>query len=164
MVVSGVNQLSPGMPPPQSASGVGASRTATARPHEEQKRTFSEHTAPHAEQVTIGRIVSHRETSERSLILEYAGLSQSILGTGLRLIDPSSQLVDSRQSASEWVVSEYVVIPRQSEASPTFSLVPAFNGRRVSALPIRCGNLLPSGQCISCSHSDRRTGSHFPHS
>jgi len=28
-----------------------------ARPHEEQKRTFSEDTAPHPEQVTIGRIV-----------------------------------------------------------------------------------------------------------
>lgn len=43
-----------------SDSRVGVSRMATARPHEEQKRTFSEETAPHLEQVTIGRIVSHR--------------------------------------------------------------------------------------------------------
>ena len=28
-------------------------------PHEEQKQTLSEDTAPHLEQVTIGRIVSH---------------------------------------------------------------------------------------------------------
>ena len=57
-----------------------------------------------------------------------------------------------------------IVLPRQSEASLTFSFVPPFNGRRVSALPIRCGNLLPSGQCIVCSHEDRRTGSRLVHS
>jgi hypothetical protein len=31
-----------------------------ARPQEEQKRTLSEDTAPQPEQVSIGRIVSHR--------------------------------------------------------------------------------------------------------
>jgi hypothetical protein len=36
------------------------------RPHEEQKRTLSEDTAP-PEQVTIGRIVSHREVRKPHL-------------------------------------------------------------------------------------------------
>jgi hypothetical protein len=36
-----------------SGSRVGVSRLAMARPHEEQKRTFSEDTAPQPEQVTI---------------------------------------------------------------------------------------------------------------
>src|SRR5271165_109186 len=36
-----------------SSSRVGVSTMETARPHEEQKRTFSEHTAPQPEQVTM---------------------------------------------------------------------------------------------------------------
>ena len=36
-----------------SSSKVGVSRMAMARPHEEQKRTLSEHTAPQPEQVTM---------------------------------------------------------------------------------------------------------------
>jgi hypothetical protein len=36
-----------------SGSRVGVSRMATGRPHEEQKRTFSEDTAPQPEQVTM---------------------------------------------------------------------------------------------------------------
>jgi hypothetical protein len=42
-----------GMTAFRSCSRVGVSRMAIARPHEEQKRTFSEDTAPHPEQVTI---------------------------------------------------------------------------------------------------------------
>jgi hypothetical protein len=36
-----------------SGSGVGVSRMATARPHEEQKRTFSEDATPQPEQVIM---------------------------------------------------------------------------------------------------------------
>src|SRR6266566_7110823 len=50
----------------------------------------------------------------------------------------------------------------QSKGIPTFSLGQPFNGRRVSALPIQCGNPVPFGQCTFCSHSDRRKGSGFP--
>src|SRR6267378_6682546 len=49
----------------------------------------------------------------------------------------------------------------QSKGIPTFSLGQLFNGRRVSALPIQCGNPVPFGQCTFCSHSDRRKGSGF---
>src|ERR1700733_12826471 len=51
-----------------SGSGVGVSTMAMARPHEEQKRTLSEDTAPHPEQLTIGRIVSHRAARQGSLM------------------------------------------------------------------------------------------------
>ena len=43
-----------------SGSRVGVSRMDTARPHEEQKRMFSEDTAPQPEQVTMRRIVPRR--------------------------------------------------------------------------------------------------------
>ena len=48
-----------------------------ARPHEEQKRTFSEHTAPQPEQVTMRTdcIPRAKRGSEASCV-EYAGLLQ----------------------------------------------------------------------------------------
>ncbi len=46
---------------------------AMERPHEEQKRTFSEDTAPHPEQLTIGRIVSHRAARQGSLMAQADG-------------------------------------------------------------------------------------------
>ena len=51
---------------------------------EEQKRTFSEHTAPQPEQVTIGRIVSYREARQCSLV---CGIRRPLQ------IDPEQKLI-----------------------------------------------------------------------
>src|SRR5579862_7202743 len=51
-----------GMAAFRSGSKVGASRMLMARPHEEQKWTLPEDTAPQPEQLTIGRIVSYRRS------------------------------------------------------------------------------------------------------